>query len=67
MASNALVETTLCKDSVCGSQMLFPIQSLFFKALELWVGSDFQWTTIFGSAHCTWTAQRQTHFSAEYS
>jgi hypothetical protein len=64
MASNTLIEATLCEDSICGGKMLLPIQSLFFQALELWIRPDFQWTSIFGSTHCTWTTSASDTFSA---
>jgi hypothetical protein len=33
MSCNALVEATICEDAECGCEMLFSIQTLFFKSL----------------------------------
>lgn len=49
---NTLVETSFGKDAIGGRQMLFPIESLFFQAIELRVGSDLQFSAVLGSAHC---------------
>ena len=51
VASDSLVEATLSEDPVGGGQMLFPVESLFFEAVEFGISSDLQFAAVFRPAH----------------
>lgn len=53
VASDTFVETALSEYPVGGGQMLFPVESLFFEAVEFGICSDLKLSAVFRPAHRT--------------
>jgi len=51
MSSNTLIKSSVRKDTESCSEMLLPVQSLFFQAVEFGVGSDLELSPIFSTAN----------------